>query len=119
MAGAELIAHTIRFAAGQLAGSAVEIKKWAIGLFVVFCSAWFFLRPFWAAISAFLITWALMWTAVGFYGFFSIVDSVESALLLFLAFLGIEELISLVCGAFHNPQHLSKYIFLSKRFHNH
>lgn len=112
IAGVELIAQTMRFAAEQMDENDASVKHYAVGLFAVYCIVGFILRPLVASILDFIITWVVVWVAVGTIGFISIADSVERALLLSLAFLGMLELVKLARDFRAGPGKLllSKYL---------
>lgn len=91
VAGVELIAQSIRFGGAQLNSSAQAERLVATGLLAVFVLAIFFLRPVLAGIVAILSTAFVIWTALRSFGFLSVLDSVESAIVLFVAFIILEE----------------------------
>jgi CHASE2 domain-containing sensor protein len=94
--GVELIANTIRFAPGQLRDSSYALAD-TLGFFVLFCVLKHFLRPIVALAAGILLCTGAAYVA----GPYVILDSIQSAIVLFVELTIVEEIIILSLDAKH------------------
>jgi CHASE2 domain-containing sensor protein len=88
--GVELIANTVRFAPGQLRDSGYA-AAYTLSFFVLFCVLKHFLRPIVALAAGILLSTAAAYVA----GPYVILDSIQSAIVLFVELTIVEEIIIL------------------------
>jgi CHASE2 domain-containing sensor protein len=92
--GAELIANTVRFAPGQLRDSGYALA-YTLSFFVIFCALKHFLRPIVALTAGILLCMAAAYVA----GPYVILESIQSAIVLFVELTIVEEIIILILDA--------------------
>jgi CHASE2 domain-containing sensor protein len=88
--GVELIANTVRFAPGQLRDSGYALA-YTLSFFVLFCVLKHFLRPIVALAAGILLSTGAAYVA----GPYVILDSIQSAIVLFVELTIVEEIIIL------------------------
>ncbi len=88
--GVELIANTIRFSPGQLRDSGYALA-YTLSFFVIFCALKHFLRPIVALAGGILLSTGAAYIA----GPYVILDSIQSAIVLFVELTIVEEIIIL------------------------
>jgi CHASE2 domain-containing sensor protein len=92
--GAELIANTDRFAPGQLRDSGYALA-YTLSFFVLFCALKHFLRPIVALAAGILLCTGAAYVA----GPYVILESIQSAIVLFVELTIVEEIIILILDA--------------------
>jgi CHASE2 domain-containing sensor protein len=92
--GVELIANTVRFAPGQLRDSGYAMA-YTLSFFLIFCALKHFLRPIVALAAGILICMGTAYVA----GPYVILDSTQSAIVLFVELTIVEEIIILILDA--------------------
>jgi CHASE2 domain-containing sensor protein len=92
--GVELIANTVRFAPGQLRDSGFA-RAYTLAFFLLFCVLKHFLRPIVALAAGILLCTAAAYAA----GPYVILDSIQSAIVLFVELTIVEEIIILSLDA--------------------
>ena len=94
MPGVELVANTVRFGAGQLRHDAEPVNRaglsraslFAMALFVVYIGVAFFLRPVLAVMVTLAATSLALHISLSRFGFYPVLDAVETGLLLLVQF---------------------------------
>jgi CHASE2 domain-containing sensor protein len=108
--GVELIANTVRFAPGQLRDSGYAMA-YTVSFFVLFCVLKHFLRPIVALAAGILICTGAAYIA----GPYVILDSIQSAIVLFVELTIVEEIIILWLDA----KHFGWHFFISNHVRRH
>jgi len=104
MPGIELVANTIRFSAGQVPRGGARVRwldalieqLWAVAFFLGYAALGYKLRAGLAVLSGIGMTLVAMYITIGYFGFFSALDAIESALLLYVQFRFAEETFTFV-----------------------